>query len=871
MKPPPAVPILSENDVLQALERLRQAEPFGDSPLRGLLWVHQHVSARGAGGSTLSEDVALGDLLVSVIEENLAALRAVEGLATEPGATRREVITALKQDFAQRNAELEAWSVLYHRYVAVTLDLQVKALARVLNISPRQVRRRREQGIRRLAEAISRRELAARAANRRLWLRLKLPPAVTPPPAGLDGRAEALAGLLCAADGLPALIVTGQGGIGKTTLVRAAAGLAIEQGCFDEVAWLALEAPTAYRTTLSELARRVGYIHLTDPTVGALEAALASHFAAMRTLVVIDGAGWLERMAQQAARLGRLLDTGRLVATSRLHPGAEAIACQVMAIPPLSREAFGKTLQQMAEMGHISATRRPDVRAADRIYEAVGGNPLAARMVIGQLAFLPLEAVLEGLPGLHTADGETLFERLFERTWAALSPAAHLTAAALTLLPPGSATHRELLSLTELSADALNAALGELVSASLVEARGSEPRYALHALAGRFVEGQVQADPLAEDYTRLLDRAIDAQRHPPPGNTLTNADAALALARRAVAAGGETAAAVRALVQKIAPTVRRSGQWAAWRDVLLPTLGATDADTAPGEAARLLLELGIAYRWLGELDQAAEALERAVVGFGLAGDFTGQAEALLALGQTYQVTGQTAPAYEAYQRAAATAHRYHATELRSQALNRLAGLALYNHLPDEAETLLEEALTLHPGDGLTLSNLGMAHLAAGRPDQAAAYQQQALDALEEVGDLPSLARAHLRMGMACHDAWQREQALSHLQAALELMDALGDAIGKARSLTNLGAVYAAEQRWNDALGAWQEAADLQQRLGDEVGLAYTWYNLADLRWQLGQGEAAVEALDTARQLAERLGLSALLAHIDDHPAGQGDT
>lgn len=870
MQPPPAVPIISEDDVLDALERLRQAEPLGDSPLRGLLWVHQQVSARGAAGSALSEDVALGDLLIGLIEENLSALRAMEGLDPGPGDTRTAVLDAMRQDFAQENAELEAWSVLYHRYVAVTLDLQVRTIATELSTSARQVHRRRVQGIRRLAEAISRRELAARAANRRLWLRLKLPPAVTPAPAGVNGRAEALAGMLCAADGLPALVVTGPGGIGKTTLAREAAWLAIERGCFDEVAWLALKGPTAYPTTLSELARGVGYIHLTETAIGALEAALAAHFAAARALVVVDGAGWLEGMGEQAARLGRLLNSGRLVATSRQRPGPES-PCRVMTIPPLSREAFSEALQQMAEMGHVSAGRRPDAHTVDRIYEAVGGNPLAARLIVGQLAFLPLDAVLDGLPGLFTAGGETLFERLFERTWAALSHDAHLTAAALTLLPPGSATRRDLLTLTGLAPEALNAALGELVSGSLVEVQGSEPRYAMHALAARFVEGQIPTSPLALDYEQLLGRAIDAQRHPRPGNTLTGADAALALARRAVAAEGETAKAVRELVQKIAPTVRRSGQWAAWRDVLLPALGHVDADAAPGEAARLLLELGIAYRWLGELDRAVDVLERAVAGFGLAGDFTGQAEALLALGQTHQITGQTAPAYEAYQRAAAAAHRYQSTALRCQALNRLAGLALYNHLPQEAEVLLEEALALQPGDGLTLSNLGMAHLAAGRPDLAADYQRRALEALQEAGDLPSLARAHLRMGMACHDAWQRDQALYHLQAALELMGALGDAIGQARSLTNLGAVYAAQQRWADALTAWREAADLQQRLGDEVGLAHTWYNLADLRWQLGQAAEAVDALAQARQLAERLSLSTLLGHIDAHPAGrQGD-
>jgi tetratricopeptide (TPR) repeat protein len=284
-----------------------------------------------------------------------------------------------------------------------------------------------------------------------------------------------------------------------------------------------------------------------------------------------------------------------------------------------------------------------------------------------------------------------------------------------------------------------------------------------------------------------------------------------------------------------------------------------------------LLELGVACRWLGEAGQAEQALSESIRLFGETGDFTGQAQAEVEIGQLYETTGQTAPAYEAYQRAVAAAQRHAAFDLRRRALNGLAGLALHNKRTDAALDLLQQALTLGADrpDGRTLSNLGMAYLQAEDIARAIDYQQQALDAFEDDGALPEQARAHLRLGMAYHAGERAADALHHLDAGLRLMQTLGDALGRARILTNLGAVYAGAERWQEALSVWREALDLQHQLGDAVGMAYTWYNLADLQWQLDRPAEARAALDQAAALAEQRDLVTLLASIHNHPARRG--
>jgi tetratricopeptide (TPR) repeat protein len=284
--------------------------------------------------------------------------------------------------------------------------------------------------------------------------------------------------------------------------------------------------------------------------------------------------------------------------------------------------------------------------------------------------------------------------------------------------------------------------------------------------------------------------------------------------------------------------------------------------------ARILVELGIARRWLGEHQAARAVFEEAVRLFGETGDFRWQAEALLELGQLLRATGMTAPAYEAYQRAASVAQRYDAPGLRRRAFNGLAALALHNNRVVDALELLEQALAATSDDepdGQTLSLLGMAHLRAGHSDQSVHYQQAALDWFRQEGDYPRQARALLRLGLAHHALGKMQEALDALNQAMELMRPLGDALGQARLLTNLGTLYAEQDRWQEAFDTWRDAFVLQSHLADQVGMATTLYNLGDLAWRMGHSEEAQRHFEQSRWLAERLNLLSLVNELEQHP------
>ncbi len=734
------------------------------------------------------------------------------------------------------------------------------------------MRRRQAHGFHRLTETLVRLEASARAENRRLWLQLKLPPPTYAALFGLDARTNALAAQLAAPPPPHSLLLSGAGGIGKTTLAHAALTRLIDAGQFEDIAWLSFDEPTAYPTLLARLARDLGYVSLASASLDELEGGLRVRLASAPALIMLDNVDYLQDFPALVSRLDSLVAPGRLLMAARQLPVSD-LALPVMAVDPLERPDFAALLRDFARARRISRLRELPDDVVDAIYSAVGGNPLAGKLVVSQIEFLPLERVLANLATLPTMQGVGLFDWLFTATWEALGEDAHCAALAMCLLPPEGADWQDLLVMSGLAPGPLNRALEELVAGSLLDASGQPPRYAMHALARLFVEDQAQHPELVDVYRRMLHKAVTRARRARQTSEGPTGDARQGLLLlQQEARSGADADGLDDLIVRLAPAIHRAGLWAAWRDVLQRVANRQrDAGSQPDTLARTLLELGVTCRWLGEAGQAEQALGESIRLFGETGDFTGQAEAEVEIGQLYETTGQTAPAYEAYQRAVAAAQRHATRDLRRRALNGLAGLALHNERTDAALDLLQQALALDADrpDGRTLSNLGMAYLQAEDTARAIDCQQQALDAFEDDGALPEQARAHLRLGMAYHAGGRAADALHHLDAGLRLMQTLGDALGRARILTNLGAVHAGAERWQEALSVWREALDLQHQLGDAVGMAYTWYNLADLQWQLDHPAEARAALDQAAALAEQRELITLLASIRNHPARRG--
>ena len=867
------MPLIDEAAVRIALDRLRQGRPLDDSPLRRLIWVREQIGA-AAGRSSIQVDVALFDTLTAVISERLAELRHLEQLPSSNPASQKQAWDAIRADFARGNAELEAWSFLYYRYVKIDFDWQVQQIEAELGMSERNLRRRMQHGIRRLAETISRRETEARRRNQRLWLEMKLPPAASVL-VGAEDEVGQIGDLLNGDGRTAGVMAIGPGGIGKTAICREAALRVLKAGSFSNVIWLCLDEPTPYQMLIALIALDFNFQQVGEQELVSLEAALRLPLERTPTLVVIDDADLLLDPADSIPRLARLIAPGRLLLTGRKQPPAE-VPLQMVQIKPLNHAAFSQLIKRVARDRRARAAAiTPET--LDVLYATLGGNPLAGRLVASQLGVLPLNRIIANLSTLQTAEGSSLFDRIFGAVWETLDDDARRTAMAIILLPPDGAYWHDILAMADLSSERLDRSLHQLRSCSLLEVDPESSCYMMHGLTRLFVEEQAQQPPFDSIYRDVLHAAIVRERNearlqddlvPVPANSPARVTQTLSLLHRELQTGFELRT-LSELVEKLAPEVRRSGLWTVWRDALLRIEERMRSEGAhPADLCQVLLEIGVAQRWLGRPEEAAAYLEETIATSGNEGDFTVQAEALLELARLQEAQGQSADAYESAQRSASVAYRYGAIQLRRRALIQLIDLALVNNQAGAAQQLAVDALrTFHDEepDGVMLSTLGMVRLRNGDTVQAAHYQQQALEAFQAAGDLPGIGRAYLRLGIICQEGGDLDGALQALGEGLQIIEQIGDALGRARTLSNLGAVQFQRAQFADALDLWLEAIRLQDQLGDQVGMAHTWYNLAILHWELGSKADARRAFAEAKQLAELFGLVTLLSRMRNHP------
>jgi hypothetical protein len=127
------------------------------------------------------------------------------------------------------------------------------------------------------------------------------------------------------------------------------------------------------------------------------------------------------------------------------------------------------------------------------IYQAVGGNPLAVRLVLGQAHTFPLPDILADLAEAGSRSADELYTYIYRRAWDTLDEPTRQLLLAMPLLPPDGEGTDDLVELTGLEVGAVRTALKTVVDLSLVNSRGDHRRrrYSIHNLTRTFLLQQV--------------------------------------------------------------------------------------------------------------------------------------------------------------------------------------------------------------------------------------------------------------------------------------------------------------------------------------------------------------------------------------------
>lgn len=797
-------------NVYSALKAFHQADGTPENLLEVLLLVKEGRKEVNKGTSIRA---ATNQLLLTAIDEL--------------GCQDETLAETLKLRFVQRQTGLET--------------------ALTLNLSLDQVNRRQREAISSLTHYLWQQEIAFRQARSR-EMALVLPQATYTRLFGLDGAQARLVQALHTPKDPWLVAIVGVGGIGKTALADAVTRQVIEHFCFEQILWL--QVGQAYMgwgqqvpdLTLDNLMAALAK-QLSLPTLPSSERMqqVTQVLKAAPYLIVIDNLEIETDTTYLLAHIARWAQPSKFLVTTRTLPPPE-MAVFSFSLGELTVEDTMALLRHYGELSGVSHLIQASAKNLASIYAVTGGNPLAIKLVAGLVSRrLPLAQILANLEHNPLGSGESLYQRIYWKTWHTLDAPAQTLLQAMLLASEIGVPLEPLQAMSGLAEKEMWSAMTSLTARSLLETRGTleQPRYAIHRLTDSFLR------------TEIIHLASEKTEVPP---FMAQVQANLVYWQAHVEAAWpdeERPNLIRAIqfglqypptrLQAVAVTrqsflfVERQGGWREWIALLEQVVAGWQQEPVVLKGV-LLNQLGHLYRLNRQLTAALEVHR--------------QSEAI-----AREAKDRVALAHAWFQLCA----DYYEMRQYDRALT-MGGQALqaFQQGDDSAAQI-----------AATRNQLGLAARASGDLETAKEHLAAAAQRWESLAEPTEWARSLQNLAIVLAETGQTKAAQAHYEQARQLLAQTNPTVDMARLLLSLGALYYNEQAWAAARAAFEEA---QRYLGDRPSYIYLQALVANnlgsvLREQQHLVEAASqfqEAVKLWRQADEAVSLANALG-------GQGQT
>src|SRR6266702_4733728 len=229
------------------------------------------------------------------------------------------------------------------------------------------------------------------------------------------------------------------------------------------------------------------------------------------------------------------------------------------------------------------------------------------------------------------------------------------------------------------------------------------------------------------------------------------------------------------------------------------------------------------------------------------------------LGWVTSELGQQERARSYFEKALALCRQLGDRAEEGSTLNNLAWVYSELGQKKQSQDYLEQALTIlrEVGDraeeSRTLNNLGKLYDSLGQKEQARVHHEQALVICKEIGDRAGVGWTLNNLGKVYDDIEQKEQALAYLEEALSIRKEVGNLLAEGRTLKNLGSVYRTLGRQEEALKCLTEALSIAREVGDRSGEGMALTNLGKVYEIIKQQDQAIKCYEDALSILREVG------------------
>ena len=273
----------------------------------------------------------------------------------------------------------------------------------------------------------------------------------------------------------------------------------------------------------------------------------------------------------------------------------------------------------------------------------------------------------------------------------------------------------------------------------------------------------------------------------------------------------------------------------------------------------ILGHLGLAYYYLGQVERAIGYYERALSIAREIGNRRDEGIWLGNLGLAYDSLGQVEHAIEYHEQALTIAQELKNRDTESTVLGNLGNAYYSLGQMEHAIEYHEQALTIarelkdRRGESAVLGNLGNAYRSLGKVEHAIEYYDQALTIAQEIGYRNAEGSVLGNFGLAYSTLGEVKRAIGYYERALTIAREIGNRHSEGIWLGSLGNAYRSLGEVEYAIEYHEQALTIARDIRDRKNEGNQIGSLGIAYADLGQVERAIKYYEQALTIAQEIG------------------